>query len=144
MLLGLMEPSETCIYRFCWSILVLGIFGYFLMLKEIKRLSPLNFGLNFKQIKSGFCHLNVLVCCCEASKYNQIACFFSNIFKNCVRSNRFMKPNLLRKKLLLQIFLYQKVKKNQVMTKVPSSGAPRRVLTCLLPLVSETLIYAFL
>ena len=41
------------------------------------KLISLNFALHFGGKKSNFCCLNVLVCCCPANHYSEIACAFS-------------------------------------------------------------------
>ena len=61
--------------------------------------------------------------------------FFINPYvQNATYNERLMKLKLLRETLLLSIFLQQKVRKNQKMTKRPSLETVCRFLTCLLTL----------
>ena len=47
------------------------------------RASPLSSALNFGKIKSKFCQLIVLVCCCTANQYSKITLVFSKMLKQC-------------------------------------------------------------
>ena len=63
---------------------------------------------------------------------------FLKIFKRRCMLSGLMKLNLLLEMVLLSIFLNQKVKANENMTKKLSFGTPRKVFTCLLTLSLRT------
>ena len=97
------------------------------------KLSSLNFALNFAKSQPHFSRLNVLVCCCTANPSSVIACVFSKILKT-VRAVRVNETKItLRNAFLFNAFILRS-KKNKKMTKGPSFGTARGVLTCLLNL----------
>ena len=88
---------------------------------------------HFLAKKSNIWRLDVLHCCCGANQYSKIACVFSKIKKKTVCTLR-VNETKLQETLLLAIFLYYKVRKNQKMTKGPFFETAHRFLNCLLTL----------
>ena len=109
------RKKHICVFPGCFN--SNHFFGYFLLLLEIKT-KFIKFCTKFYVKQVNFCRLHVLVCCCAANQYSEIASIFSKNLKNRARS-RGNETKLTSENDFIADLFALGGEKNQNMTKEP-------------------------